>query len=35
MVGKKLGEFSVTKILGSDIVFSKILKLKAKKRKKK
>lgn len=35
MVGKKLGEFSITKILGSDIALSKVLKAKAKKKKKK
>jgi ribosomal protein S19 len=31
MVGKKLGEFSVSKVLGSDIALSKSRKLKAKK----
>lgn len=34
MVGKKLGEFSITKVLGSDIALSKQLKIKLKKKKK-
>lgn len=34
MRGKKLGEFSITKILGDDIFLSKARKLKAKRRKK-
>lgn len=34
MRGKKIGEFSITKILGDDILLSKERKLKAKKRKK-
>jgi ribosomal protein S19 len=33
MLGKKLGEFSITKVLGRDIALSKQLKAKAKKRK--
>ncbi len=33
MVGKKLGEFSITKILGQDIVLSKHLKIKSRRRK--
>lgn len=35
MRGKKMGEFSITKVLGDDILLSKARKLKAKKRKKK
>lgn len=34
MIGKKLGEFSFTKVLGSRIAHSKYLKLKQKKKKK-
>lgn len=35
MVGKRLGDFSITKVLGRDIIASKALKMKkAKKRKK-
>jgi ribosomal protein S19 len=34
MLGKKLGEFSAAKVLGSNIALSKYLKMKAKKRKK-
>lgn len=33
MLGKRLGEFSITKVLGRDIALSKQLKAKAKKRK--
>jgi hypothetical protein len=35
MVGKKLGEFSFTKVTGSAIAHSKYLKMKAKKKAKK
>lgn len=35
MLGKKLGEFSISKVLGTDIYFSKIRKAKEKKKKKK
>lgn len=34
MRGKKTGEFSITKVLGEDILYSKARKLKAKKKKK-
>jgi ribosomal protein S19 len=34
MVGKKLGEFSFTKVIGSRIAHSKYLKMKSKKKKK-
>ena len=34
MVGKKLGEFSITKVLGRDILVSKDRKAKAKKKQK-
>jgi ribosomal protein S19 len=34
MCGKKTGEFSITKVLGEDILYSKARKLKAKKKKK-
>lgn len=34
MVGKKLGEFSFTKVIGSRIAHSKYLKMKAKRKKK-
>lgn len=33
MLGKKLGEFSITKVLGRDIIYSKQLKAKKKKKK--
>jgi ribosomal protein S19 len=34
MVGKKLGEFSMPKVMGSKVALSKYLKLKKKKKKK-
>jgi hypothetical protein len=35
MVGKRIGDFSITKVIGSAIILSKYLKMKAKKKKKK
>ena len=35
MVGKRIGDFSITKVIGSAIILSKYLKMKLKKKKKK
>jgi ribosomal protein S19 len=35
MIGKKIGDFSITKVIGSAIILSKYLKMKLKKKKKK